>query len=71
MSVTRYQKAGQKHSIKTENRSFEDVTKFKYLGTTLMDQNSKLHAKRDEEQTKFGECLLLVSSESSVFPYAL
>jgi hypothetical protein len=30
---------GQKHSIKIANRSFEDVTKFKYLGTTLTDQN--------------------------------
>jgi hypothetical protein len=33
------QKAGQKHSIKIANRSFEDVEKFKYLGTTLADQN--------------------------------
>jgi hypothetical protein len=32
-------KAGQKHSIKIANRSFEDVVKFKYLGTTLTDQN--------------------------------
>jgi hypothetical protein len=32
-------KAGQKQSIKIGNRSFEGVTKFKYLGTTLTDQN--------------------------------
>jgi ribosomal protein S2 len=32
-------KAGQKHSTKIANRSFEDVTKFKYFGTTLTDQN--------------------------------
>jgi hypothetical protein len=32
-------KAGQKHSIKIANRSFEGVEKFKYLGTTLTDQN--------------------------------
>jgi hypothetical protein len=30
-------KAGQKHSIKITNRSFEGVAKFKYLGTTLTD----------------------------------
>jgi hypothetical protein len=33
------QKVGQKHSIKIPNRSFEDVAKFKYFGTTLTDQN--------------------------------
>jgi hypothetical protein len=32
-------KAGQKHGIKIMNRSFEGVAKFKYLGTTLTDQN--------------------------------
>jgi hypothetical protein len=32
--------AGQGHSIKIANRPFEDVAKFKYLGTTLTDQNS-------------------------------
>jgi hypothetical protein len=32
-------KAGQKHSIKILNRSFESVANFKYLGTTLTDQN--------------------------------
>jgi hypothetical protein len=40
---TRYmlsrQTTGQEHSIKIANRSFEDVSKFKYLGTTLTDKN--------------------------------
>jgi hypothetical protein len=31
--------AGKKHSIMIANRSFEDVTKFTYLVTTLTDQN--------------------------------
>jgi hypothetical protein len=39
MLMSRSQKIGQKHSIKVGNRSFEDVTKFKYLRTTLTDQN--------------------------------
>jgi hypothetical protein len=37
MLISHYQKAGQKHSIKIANRSFEDVAKFKYLGATLTD----------------------------------
>jgi hypothetical protein len=37
--MLRIQKIGQKHSIKIGNGSFEDVAMFKYLGTTLTDQN--------------------------------
>jgi hypothetical protein len=36
--VTSHKKAGQKHSIQIENRSFELVAKFKYL-VTLTNQN--------------------------------
>jgi glycerol-3-phosphate O-acyltransferase len=39
MLVLRCQKAGQRQSIKIGNRSFESVAKFKYLETTLTDQN--------------------------------
>jgi hypothetical protein len=39
MLISHYHKARQYHSIKTANRSFEDVAKFKYLGTTLTDKN--------------------------------
>jgi hypothetical protein len=39
MLVSRCQKVGQRQSIKISNRSFEDDAKFKYLGTTLKDQN--------------------------------
>jgi len=34
------QDAGRSHIIKTDNSSFERVKEFKYLGTTLTDQNS-------------------------------
>jgi hypothetical protein len=39
MLVSRCQKAGQRQSIKLGHRYFESVAKFKYLGTTLTDQN--------------------------------
>jgi hypothetical protein len=34
-----YQTAGQRHSIKIANWSFEDVAKFRYFGTKLRDKN--------------------------------
>jgi hypothetical protein len=37
--ASRCQKAGQRQSIKIAKRSFEDVEKFKYFGTTPADQN--------------------------------
>jgi hypothetical protein len=40
MVMFRYQNAGRSHSIKTDNSSFEIVEEFKYLGTTLRNQNS-------------------------------
>jgi hypothetical protein len=39
MLISLSQKTGKKHSIKIANRSFEDVARSKYLGTTLTDQN--------------------------------
>jgi hypothetical protein len=34
MLMSRCEKAGKNHSIKIANRSFENVAKLKYLGTT-------------------------------------
>jgi hypothetical protein len=31
--------AGRRHNIKIDNKSFEGMEEFKYLGTTLKDQN--------------------------------
>jgi len=38
--MSRDQNAGRRHSIKTDNSSFERVEEFKYLGKTLTNQNS-------------------------------
>ena len=38
--MPRDQNAGRSHNIKIDNNSFERVEEFKYLGTTLTNQNS-------------------------------
>ena len=40
MVLSQDQNAGRSHSIKTDNSSFGRVEEFKYLGTTLTNQNS-------------------------------
>ena len=40
MIMYRDRNARRSHSIKTDNISFETVEEFKYLGTTLTNQNS-------------------------------
>ena len=40
MVMSRDQNAGQSHSMKTDNSSFERLEEFKYLGTTVINQNS-------------------------------
>jgi len=40
MVMSRDQNAGQNHSVRIDNSTFEKVEEFKYLGTTLTIQNS-------------------------------
>jgi hypothetical protein len=39
MLLSRHQNAGQNHDIKISNRCFENVAQFRYLGTTITNQN--------------------------------
>jgi hypothetical protein len=39
MLLSRHQNGGQNHNIKICDRSFENVTQFNYLGTTVTNQN--------------------------------
>jgi hypothetical protein len=39
MIISRHPKSGQNQNIRIANESFENVAKFKYLGTTLTDHN--------------------------------
>ena len=40
MVMSRDQNVGRSQNMRIDNRSFERVEKFKYLGTTLKNQNS-------------------------------
>jgi hypothetical protein len=55
------QKIGQRHSIKIANRCFEDVAKFKYLGTALTDQNC-MHEEIKSRLNLGNACYHLVQS---------
>jgi hypothetical protein len=39
MLLSRHQNVGQNRDIKTANKLFENVSRFRYLGTTLTNQN--------------------------------
>jgi hypothetical protein len=39
MLLSRHQNVGQNRDIKIANRSFENVSQFRYLGTTVTNQN--------------------------------
>jgi hypothetical protein len=39
MLISRHQNVGQNREIRIANRSFENVSQFKYLGTTVKNQN--------------------------------
>jgi hypothetical protein len=61
MLMSRSQEVGHKYSIKMAIRCFEDVTKFKYLGTTLTDQNC-MHEEIKSRLNSWNACCHSVQS---------
>jgi hypothetical protein len=64
MLMSRSQNIRQKHSIKRANGSFADVAKFRYLGTTVTDQNC-MHEEINNRLNSGNACYNLVQSLSS------
>ena len=69
MVTSRDQTAGRSHSMRIDNRSLERVEQFKYLGTTLTNQNSI--QEEIKSRLKSRECLLPFGAESFVFQVAI
>ena len=70
MVMYRDQNAGRNHSVRTDNSTFERVEEFKYLGTTLTNQNSI--AEEIKSRLRLGNACChsvqnLVSSRSCLF----
>jgi hypothetical protein len=63
--MSRDQNAGRSQNIRNDNNSSESVEEFKYLGTTLTNQNSI------QEQIEVREFLLSFGAESPVFQFAI
>jgi hypothetical protein len=66
--MSHHQNAGQRHDIKTANRSFENAAKPKHLGTddnkAMLD--TELHLQRKVGAVSTQKCTLSFNSESSV-----
>jgi hypothetical protein len=61
------QNAGRNHSVRIDNSTFERVDGFKYLGTTVTNQNSI----QEEIKIEVRKCLLSFGAESFVFQAAI
>jgi hypothetical protein len=65
----RDQNEGRIHSVRIDNSSFGRAEEFKYLGTTLTNQNS--NCRRNYEQIEVRKCLLSFGAESFVFQVSI
>jgi hypothetical protein len=65
MIMSHHPNSGQNQNIRIANEVFENVAKFKYLGTVLANQND-IHDELNEQI--FMECVLSFNPKSFVFP---
>ena len=63
------QNAGQKYNKKTDHSSYEKVEGFKYVGTTILNQNF-IH-EEIKKKIEVRECFLSFSAESFVFQFVI
>ena len=67
--MSRDQNAGRIHSVRIDNSTFERVEEFKYLGTTLTNQNSI--AEEIKSRLRSRKCLLSFGAEPFVFQVSI
>jgi len=78
MVMSRDQNAGRSHDIKTDNICFESVEWFRYLGTTLTNQNSiqaenkcRLKSQNSVQNTVYKTAHLKVFTDYWMYPVSL
>jgi hypothetical protein len=67
MIMSRHPNSGQNQNIRTDNESFENAAKFKYLGTTLANQND-IH---DEIKSRLNSGIVCYYSFENLLPSRL
>jgi len=67
MIMSRHSNSGQNQNERTTNGSFENVVKFKYLGTTIINQNDI----RDEFKSRLNSGNTFYYSVQNIFPPVL
>jgi hypothetical protein len=67
MIMSRHQNSGQNQNKRIANESFEKVAKFKYLGTTLTNQNDS----HDEIKSRLNSGSACYYSVQNILPFCL